>query len=123
MQLSGYVTVEPFRDVKDHLVGLRTWAPTCAAIPLWRPLDPFQVAQCDYFDHCAVACDGRNAMAAGTKSTVDPPAERPRTAWDLLRNEQMFQFALDTGMLRLDADQERSSSQRRMPVGISQPSP
>lgn len=123
VRLSGYVTVEPFADVKKDLAGLRTWAPTCAAVPEWRPLDPFEVAQCDYFGHCVVAFDGQHATAAGTKVTVDPPSERPGNAWNRLRNEQLFQFALDTEAYGAIAVQSRRSDQRRMPAGSSQSRP
>ena len=63
MSLSGFVTVEPFPAARRHLAGLRTWAPTVAAVLAWRPLDAVAAAECDYYGHRIYLSDGSSAAS------------------------------------------------------------
>ncbi|HET9873902.1 MAG TPA: hypothetical protein VFP89_15060 [Propionibacteriaceae bacterium] len=97
--LSGFVVVEPFVVARRHLVGLRTWAPTVLAVPSRRPLRSFETAECDYHDHQVYLTDGREASALQSGAVRHEPAQRRADAWRRLRDEQMFQLALESGLL------------------------
>lgn len=96
--LTGFVTVEPFRLARRHLAGLRTWAPTVAAVPAWRPLDAVSATECDYYGYQAFLTDG---VSASPLEVAARPGRRPARPdpWRRLRDEQMFQFALESGLV------------------------
>lgn len=96
--LAGFVTVEPFRLARRHLAGLRTWAPTVAAVPTWRPLDAVNATECDYYGYQIFMTDGESAspLEVATRQGRRPARPDP---WRRLRDEQMFQFALESGLL------------------------
>ena len=96
--LAGFVVVEPFRVARQHLAGLRTWAPTVAAVPTWRPLDALAAAECDYYGYRVVITDGVDAspLAVEVRPRRQPSRHDP---WRRLRDEQMFQLALECGLV------------------------
>lgn len=97
--LSGFVTVEPWPAARRHLAGLRTWAPTVAAVPSWRPLDAVAAAECDYYGHRVYISDGFSAAPLEMNASSHRPAVRGPDAWGRLRDEQMFQLALESGLV------------------------
>lgn len=97
--LAGFVTVEPFQASRRHLAGLRTWAPTVAAVPWWRPLDAVAAAECDYYGYRIYLSDGSRTEPLQTALSPHRPAARGRDAWGRLRDEQMFHLALESGRL------------------------
>lgn len=97
--LSGFVTVEPFPTARRHLAGLRTWAPTVAAVPTWRPLDAVAAAECDYYGHRVYLSDASSATLLEIGTGSHQPARRKPDAWGRLRDEQMFQLALESGLM------------------------
>lgn len=96
--LTGFVVVEPFRVARQHLAGLRTWAPTVAAVPTWRPLDALAATECDYYGYRVILTDGVDAspLEVEARRSRQPSRHDP---WRRLRDEQMFQLALECGLL------------------------
>ena len=96
--LAGFVVVEPFRVARQHLAGLRTWAPTVAAVPAWSPLNALAAAECDYYGYRVVVTDGVDAslLEIEVRPRRQPARHDP---WRRLRDEQMFQLALECGLL------------------------
>lgn len=97
--LAGFVVVEPFATARKHLVGLSAWAPTVLAVPSWRPLDPISLAQCDVHGHRVLVSDGVRASLMPTGGEGRPRRSIRGDVWARLRDEQMFQLALESGLV------------------------
>jgi hypothetical protein len=100
VRLTGLVTVEPMKYACRHLAGLRTWASTVAAVPSWRTVDDLDAAACDFYGYPVYASDGQTASPVKIGDQSVRPACRRPDAWGRLRDEQMFQLALVSGLVR-----------------------
>jgi hypothetical protein len=99
VRLTGLVMVEPVKDACRHMAGLRTWAPTVAAVPSWKSVDDVDAAACDFYGYLVYASDGRTASRVKMGDLTVRPASRRPDAWGRLRDEQMFQLALVSGLV------------------------